>query len=116
MNNRGGLEATSGTALLVDVAESFRLLALLQQAGHGNNEQSVDGDHAEDGREDVVDKVAGERRERGSASDLQCRGCLAGAEGAGSEGGRLAVFVATAAELLNRKDIELALPTRLKIP
>ena len=87
-------------ALLVNVAETLTLLALLEQAGRGHDEDGVDADHAKHGGEDVVDEDVGERGDgRGApAHEGSSRG--AGAHGIGDEGGRGAVEVAAAGELM----------------
>ena len=91
-----------GRRFLVNVTEPLPLLALLDQAGGGHDEDDVDADHAEDGREDVVDEDVGERGDRGGAGPHEGRCGRAGAHLVGDEGGRGAVKVAAALELFLR--------------
>ncbi len=88
------------TVLLVDMAEPLALLALLEQTGRGHDEEDVDADHAEQGREDVVEEDVGKGRDGRDAPAHECRRALAGAGGVGDEEGRgRAVEVAAAGEL-----------------
>lgn len=88
-----------GTVLLVNVAESLALLAVLHQAGCRQDETDVDADHAEDGREDVVDESVGKGRQGRGASSHKRGGGGTRAGSVGDEGRRRAVEVATALEL-----------------
>lgn len=100
ISRRGlGLESATGIALLVNVAEALVLLAVLCQAGRGEDQHAVDAAHAKDGGEDVVDEDVGETRDRGRAPAHQGRRRRAGAGSIGDEGRRSAVEVATAVEL-----------------
>ena len=83
------------------MAEALPLLALLQQASCGHDEDGVDADHAEDGGEDVVDQDVGEGGDGGRTGAHERSGGGAGADVIGDEGGRGAVEVATALELLS---------------
>ncbi len=93
------LEAAHLSRLLVDVAETLPLLAILEQAGGGHDERGVDTNHAEDAREDVVDEDVGERGDGGRAALHQGGGSRARAGRVRHEGGRRAVDVAAAVKL-----------------
>lgn len=86
-------------ALLVNMAEALALLALLEQARRGHDEDGVDADHAEHGGEDVVEEDVGERGDGRGAPAHEGRGRGAGARRVGDEGGRGTVEVAAAGEL-----------------
>ena len=85
------------------MAEPLALLALLEQAGRGHDEEDVDADHAEQGREDVVKEDVGKGRDGRDTAAHKRRRALAGAGGVGDEEGRgRAVEVAAARELFLR--------------
>lgn len=65
-----GLERR-GLSLGVDISESLALLAVLEQAGRGQDEHAIDTSHAEHSGEDVVDEDVGEAAQRGSAAPHQ---------------------------------------------
>jgi hypothetical protein len=75
------------------------LLAILEQASRGHDEECVEADHAEQRREDVVDEDVGETGDGRGATPHQGRGRGAGAGGIGHEGGRGGVKVTAAVEL-----------------
>lgn len=87
-------------SLLVDVAVALALLAVLEEHRGADDEESVDADHTEDGGEDVVDEDVRETRDRGGASLLEGGRGRAGALRIGDEGGRRAVEVSAAFELV----------------
>lgn len=86
--------------LLVNVPEPLHLLALLEQAGRGHDEDEVDADHAEERREDGVEEDVGERADGAHAPAHDRRRRLAGTRLVRhEEGRRRAVEVAAAGEL-----------------
>ncbi len=96
---RRGLGCLDLAGLLVDVAVALALLAFLEQAGGSHDEHDVDADHAEDSRENVVDKDVRERADRCSAPAHERSSGGAWARRVRHKGGRCAVEVATAAKL-----------------
>ena len=81
------------------MAVALALLAVLQQGGDGDDEQGLDADHAEDGREDIVDEGVAEGVERPDAALYQRRGGRARALRVHDKRRRSAVQVTTALEL-----------------
>lgn len=68
--------------------EPLPLLALLEQTGRNHDEEDVDADHAEQGREDRVEEDVGKGRDRRDTAAHERRGALAGARGVRDEEGR----------------------------
>lgn len=83
------------------MAEPLALLAILEQAHRGHDEDDVKADNAKERREDVVEEDVGEGRDRGRTPAHDGGGRFAGAGGIGDEGRRGAVDVAAAVELFH---------------
>jgi len=99
-SSQARLESAGDQAvLLVDVAEALALLAVLVQAGSGEDEHAGHAAHAEDGGEDVINKNVGEAADGYRAAAHEGGGSRAGAGGVGDEGRGGAVEVAAAVEL-----------------
>lgn len=69
--------------LLIDMAISLLLLAILEQHSGAEHEQNIDPDNSECAGEDDIEEVVGEAGERRHASDLSsgCEGIRAGTVG-----------------------------------
>jgi hypothetical protein len=89
------------TILLVNVAVAFTLLALLEKAGNGEDEQNSNADHAEHGGEDLVNEAIGEAGDGGGTAAEKGGGNRTWAGVVEDEGWVLAVFVAAAVKLGN---------------
>ena len=63
--------------LLIDVAETLPLLAILEQAGCSHDENSIDADYTEHGREDIVDEDIGKGRDGGCTASHKSSSCRA---------------------------------------
>jgi hypothetical protein len=99
MRRQNGLETACRAPLLVDVAEPFALLAILEQAGHGHNQDGLDSDHAKDGGENVVNKLVSKANQRAGTATLQGRCSGTRTCRIRNEGWRCAVIVPTAFKL-----------------
>ena len=85
--------------LLIDVAESLTLLALLEQTSGGHDQDDIDANHAENPSEDVVDEDVRKRGDRCCTATVEGSSGRAGAGGIRHKGRRGAVKITTAVEL-----------------
>ena len=95
-------EAAAGTPLLVDVAVALALLPVLEQGSDGDDKQGLNGDHAKDSGEDVVNEGVAEGSQGRDAALNEGGSGGARARRVHDEGRRRAIQVTAALELARK--------------
>jgi hypothetical protein len=82
------LEPAWATVLAVNIAEAFLLLAVLEEAGSGKDQDAANACHAKDSGENIVNEDVGVGANRNGAAAHQGSGSRRWAGSIGNEGRR----------------------------